>query len=63
VFYRGFRRKTDDKVVGPCKKVNKDKKLQSNSSQAPKNTQKDIKIVQKQYKINEFLKLRNLKLS
>jgi hypothetical protein len=61
VFYRNVRRKTDGKVVGPCKKVDKDEKLQSNSSQAPKTTKKDIKIVQKQYKINGFLGLRNLK--
>ena len=61
MFFRNVRRKTDDKVVGPSKKVGKDEKLQSNSSQSPKNTQKDIKIVQKQYKINEFLGLRNLK--
>ena len=61
MFYRSFRRKTDDKALGPCKKVDKDEKLQSNSSQAPKTTKKDIKIVQKQYKINGFLGLRNLK--
>ena len=61
MFYRNVRRKTDSKAVGPCKKVDKDEKLQSNSSQAPKNTKKDIKIVQKQYKINGFLGLRNLK--
>ena len=61
MFFRNVRRKTDDKVVGPSKKVDKDEKLQSNSSQAPKNTKKDIKIVQKQYKINGFLGLRNLK--
>ena len=61
MFYRNVRRKTDGKVVGPSKKVDKDEKLQSNSSQAPKNTKKDIKIVQKQYKINGFLGLRNLK--
>jgi hypothetical protein len=61
VFFRNARRKTDTKVVGPCKKVDKDEKLQSNSSQTSKNTKKDIKIVQKQYKINGFLGLRNLK--
>ena len=61
MFYCNFRRKTDDKFVGTSKKSDKDEKLQSNSSQAPKNTQKDIKIVQKQYKINGFLGLRNLK--
>ena len=61
MFYRNVRRKTDTKDLGTCKKVDKDEKLQSNSSQAPKNTKKDIKIVQKQYKINGFLGLRNLK--
>ena len=61
MFYRNVRRKADDKAIGPCKKVDKDEKLQSNSRQAPKNTKKDIKIVQKQYKINGFLGLRNLK--
>ena len=61
MFFRNVRRKADDKAIGPCKKVDKDEKLQSNSNQAPKNTKKDIKIVQKQYKINGFLGLRNLK--
>jgi hypothetical protein len=61
VFYRNVRRKTDGKAVRPCKKVDKDEKLQSNPGQTPKNPKKDIKIVQKQYKINGFLGLRNLK--
>ena len=58
MFYRNVRRKTDGKVVGPCKKVDKDEKLQPNSGQTPKNTKKDIKIVQKQYKINGFHNLK-----
>jgi len=47
VFYRGFRRKKDDKSVGTGKKGGKDEKLQSNSAQTPKNTKKDIKNTQK----------------
>ena len=43
MFFRNVRRKTDDKVVGTSKKVGKDEKLQSNSSQAPKNKEKDNK--------------------
>ena len=62
MFCRSFRRESDDKTVGTSKKVNKDEKIQSNSGQTPKNTKKDTKIVQKQYKINGFLGLRNLKL-
>jgi len=61
VFYCNFGRKKDDKSIGTSKKGGKDEKLQSNSGQTPKNTKKDIKIVQKQYKINGFLGLRNLK--
>ena len=58
MFYRSFGRKTDSKALGPCKKVDKDEKVQSNSGQTPKNTKKDIKIVQKQYKINGFPNLK-----
>ena len=58
MFYRNVRRKTDGKTVGPCKKVDKDEKLQSNSGQTPKNTKKDIKNTQKEYKNNGFLNLK-----
>ena len=58
MFYRGFRRKTDNKSVRPCKKVDKDEKLQSNSGQTPKNTKKDIKTPQKSCKNNGFLNLK-----
>ena len=58
MFYRDFRRKKDDKSVGTGKKGGKDEKLQSNSTQTPKNTKKDSKNTQKQYKNNGFLNLK-----
>ena len=58
MFYHNVRRKTDGKTVGPSKKVDKDEKLQPNSGQTPKNTKKDIKIVQNQCKINGFPNLK-----
>ena len=58
MFYRSFRRKTDDKIVGPCKKVDKVEKIQPNSGQTPKNTKKDSKNTQKQRKIIGFLNLK-----
>ena len=58
MLFRNVGRKTDDKVVGTSKKGGKDEKLQSNSGQTSKNTQKDIKNTQKSRKNNGFLNLK-----